>query len=159
MLHVLQRPLHTGRGSGLHYRCAAPIVIEAHGEQVVRGLDKIYAEKGVICEFDIDSGVQFDGEPGDLQELLGNLLENPFKWAKSRVLLTARPAGPPRTRRPGWCWPSTTKARGLPRARRSNSRTPSLPAPSACRSAASRTDERVWKRETVGFGMWGCGST
>ena len=54
------------------------------------GLEKIYAGKGVICEFEIDAETQFHGEPGDLQELLGNLLENAFKWAKSRVLLTVR---------------------------------------------------------------------
>jgi two-component system sensor histidine kinase PhoQ len=56
----------------------------------VRGLEKIYASKGTICEFDIDPAARFHGEPGDLQELLGNLLENAFKWAGSRVLLTVR---------------------------------------------------------------------
>ena len=34
--------------------------------------------KGVLCEFDIDPAARFHGEPGDLQELLGNLLENAF---------------------------------------------------------------------------------
>ncbi|MBN8803316.1 MAG: GHKL domain-containing protein, partial [Stenotrophomonas acidaminiphila] len=35
---------------------------------------------------------------GDLQELLGNLLENAFKWARRRVLLTVRsiPSAPGR---------------------------------------------------------------
>src|SRR3546814_3032613 len=84
-----------------HKLFAAPIDIEPHAEQIVRGLEKIYADKGVICEFGIDSGVQFYGEPGALQELLGNLLENAFKWAKSRVLLTARPAEQQPNRRPG----------------------------------------------------------
>src|SRR6185503_16798074 len=35
----------------------------------------------------------------DLQELLGNLLENGFKWARRRVLLTVR--SEPGERRPG----------------------------------------------------------
>jgi two-component system sensor histidine kinase PhoQ len=74
--------------SGGHKLFAAPIAIEPHAEQIVRGLEKIYASKGVICEFEIDPQVAFHGEPGDLQELLGNLLENAFKWARSRVLLT-----------------------------------------------------------------------
>jgi two-component system sensor histidine kinase PhoQ len=87
--------------SGGHKLFAAPVAIEPHAEQIVRGLEKIYAGKGVICEFEIDAGTQFHGEPGDLQELLGNLLENAFKWAKSRVLLTIQPGATAPNRRPG----------------------------------------------------------
>ena len=87
--------------SGGHKLFAAPVPIESHAEEIVRGLEKIYAGKGVICEFEIADGVQFYGEPVDLQELLGNLLENAFKWAKSRVLLTASPGTNQPNRRPG----------------------------------------------------------
>jgi len=87
--------------SGGHKLFAAPVPIEPHAEEIVRGLEKIYAGKGVICEFEIAEGVQFYGEPGDLQELLGNLLENAFKWAKSRVLFTAMPGEDQPNRRPG----------------------------------------------------------
>lgn len=87
--------------SGGHKLFAAPVAIEPHAEQIVRGLEKIYASKGVVCEFEIDPAAQFHGEPGDLQELLGNLLENAFKWARSRVLLTARPGATAPNRRPG----------------------------------------------------------
>lgn len=84
-----------------HKLFAAPVPIETHAELIVRGLEKIYVAKGVICEFEIDTDSRFHGEPGDLQELLGNLLENAFKWAKSRVLLTARPGATAPNRRPG----------------------------------------------------------
>ncbi|KAF1711980.1 two-component sensor histidine kinase [Pseudoxanthomonas kalamensis DSM 18571] len=77
--------------SGGHKLFAAPVAIEPNAEEIVRGLEKVYAAKGVICEFEIDPSAQFHGEIGDLQELLGNLLENAFKWARSRVLLTAQP--------------------------------------------------------------------
>ena len=87
--------------SGGHKLFAAPIAIEPHAEQIVRGLEKIYAAKGVICEFEIDPDARFHGEPGDLQELLGNLLENAFKWARSRVLLTIQPGATAPNRRPG----------------------------------------------------------
>jgi two-component system sensor histidine kinase PhoQ len=87
--------------SGGHTLFAAPVAIEPHAEQIVRGLEKIYTAKGVICEFDIDPDVRFHGEPGDLQELLGNLLENAFKWARSRVLLTVGPGAAAANRRPG----------------------------------------------------------
>jgi two-component system sensor histidine kinase PhoQ len=84
-----------------HHLFAAPVAIEPHAEQIVTGLEKVYASKGVLCEFDIAPGAQFHGEPGDLQELLGNLLENAFKWARSRVLLTVQPGERAPNRRPG----------------------------------------------------------
>ncbi|ALN59682.1 MULTISPECIES: ATP-binding protein [Lysobacter] len=87
--------------SGGHALFAAPIAIEPHAEEIVRGLEKVYASKGILCEFDLADGVQFHGEPGDLQELLGNLLENAFKWANSRVLLTVKPGETAAQRRPG----------------------------------------------------------
>lgn len=84
-----------------HALFAAPVEIEPHAEQIVRGLEKIYAGKGAVCEFEIDPAARFHGEPGDLQELLGNLLENAFKWAHSRVLLTAEVGECAPRRRPG----------------------------------------------------------
>ncbi|TDK24346.1 two-component sensor histidine kinase [Luteimonas aestuarii] len=84
-----------------HKLFAAPVDIEPHAEQIVRGLEKIYARKGVICEFELDPVARFHGEPGDLQELLGNLLENAFKWARSRVLLTVKVGDTAANRRPG----------------------------------------------------------
>ncbi|TKS52874.1 two-component sensor histidine kinase [Luteimonas yindakuii] len=84
-----------------HKLFAAPVEIEPYAEEIVRGLEKIYAAQGVICEFDIDPVARFHGEPGDLQELLGNLLENAFKWARDRVLLTVKSGAPQPDRRPG----------------------------------------------------------
>lgn len=71
-----------------HALYAAPVEVEPYAEQIVVGLEKVYAARGVLCEFEIAPEARFHGEPGDLQELLGNLLENAFKWARSRVLLT-----------------------------------------------------------------------
>ena len=87
MNDIVGYQLGRARSSG-HKLYAAPIEIERHAEDIVGGLEKIYAAKGILCEFDIDASARFHGEQGDLQELLGNLLENAFKWATSRVLLT-----------------------------------------------------------------------
>jgi len=72
-----------------HTTFAAPIRLQAPAEEVVASLEKVYAAKNVLCEFDIDPKARFYGEEGDLLELLGNLLENAFKWASSRVLFSA----------------------------------------------------------------------
>jgi two-component system, OmpR family, sensor histidine kinase PhoQ len=70
---------------------AAPLPLEPYAEEIVRSLEKVYAAKHVLCEFDIDPETRFRGDQGDLMELLGNVLENAFKWADHSVLLTARP--------------------------------------------------------------------
>ena len=84
-----------------HQLFAAPIEIQPHAEQIVAGLEKVYASKRILCEFEIDEAARFHGETGDLQELLGNLLENAFKWADSRVLLTVAEGESAPGRRPG----------------------------------------------------------
>lgn len=91
----------TRAASGGHKLFAAPVAIEPHAEQIVKGLEKIYSGKGVLCEFDVDAEARFHGESGDLQELLGNLLENAFKWARARVLLSVRVGETAANRRPG----------------------------------------------------------
>jgi two-component system sensor histidine kinase PhoQ len=84
-----------------HALYSTPIEILPHAENIVSSLEKIYKSKGVLCEFEIDQKSQFSGELGDLQELLGNFLENAFKWARQRVLLTAHPVFEPAAKRPG----------------------------------------------------------
>jgi two-component system sensor histidine kinase PhoQ len=74
-----------------HQTFAAPLPLESFAEEIVRSLEKVYAGKAVLCEFDVDTAARFHGDQGDLMELLGNLLENAFKWARRRVLLSARP--------------------------------------------------------------------
>lgn len=80
---------------------AAPIEIEAEAEDLVRSLEKVYADKNILCEFDINPAAIFYGERGDLLELLGNLLENAFKWASHRVMLHADVLPQTGHRRPG----------------------------------------------------------
>ena len=69
---------------------ASAVPIAGHAEDLVRSLEKVYAAKNVLCEFEMDEGAAFYGEQGDLLELMGNLLENAFKWAGHHVLLVAR---------------------------------------------------------------------
>ncbi len=73
-----------------HATFSAPIAVAPLAEELVRGLEKVYAARQVLCEFEIEPAARFYGEPGDLLELLGNLTENAFKWAQHRVLVTAR---------------------------------------------------------------------
>ena len=80
---------------------ASAVPIAGHAEDLVQGLEKVYAAKNVLCEFDIEDGAVFYGEQGDLLELLGNLLENAFKWADHRVLLVVKMQPQADRQRPG----------------------------------------------------------
>jgi two-component system sensor histidine kinase PhoQ len=94
--YQLARASRTG-----HALYSAPVPVLPHAESIVQSLEKIYRSKGVLCEFEVDESAQFSGELGDLQELLGNFLENAFKWANKRVLLTVKPVLEPGAKRPG----------------------------------------------------------
>jgi len=80
---------------------ASAVPIAGHAEDLVQSLEKVYAAKNVLCEFDIDEHAVFYGEQGDLLELMGNLLENAFKWASHRVLLVVKAQTTTSRQRPG----------------------------------------------------------
>ncbi len=88
MTEIVSYQLSRGVSTG-HQLFAAPLEIEGRAEGIVTSLEKVYVNKRVLCEFELDPGARFHGDQGDLMELLGNLLENAFKWARQRVLLTA----------------------------------------------------------------------
>lgn len=84
-----------------HHTFATPLPIEPFAEEIVRSLEKVYAAKQILCEFEIAPASRFHGDQGDLMELLGNLLENAFKWARRRVVLSAHAVPAPGARRAG----------------------------------------------------------
>jgi len=65
-------------------------------EALARVLTKVHAEKGLEFVLACEPGLAFQGEKQDLEEMLGNLMDNASKWAKARVEVTAvrgAPAG------------------------------------------------------------------
>ncbi|MEO8741622.1 MAG: ATP-binding protein, partial [Lysobacteraceae bacterium] len=100
MNEIVSYQLSRGVTTG-HQLFAAPLDIEARAEGIVTSLEKVYVGKRVLCEFDLDHAARFHGDQGDLMELLGNLLENAFKWANQRVLLSTRNEETRSNRRPG----------------------------------------------------------
>jgi signal transduction histidine kinase len=61
------------------------------GESIVRALERIYRDKHLTYALDCPLGTRFQGERQDLEEMLGNLLDNASKWAHTRVCLSAVP--------------------------------------------------------------------
>jgi signal transduction histidine kinase len=62
------------------------------GESLIRALERIYRDKQLSYSVECPAGTRFLGERQDLEEMLGNLLDNASKWAHARVVLAARPA-------------------------------------------------------------------
>lgn len=62
----------------------APVV-----EKVVRTFERLFRAESLSWEWTASPEAVFPGGEGDLTEILGNLLDNGRKWAKSRVRLTA----------------------------------------------------------------------
>jgi signal transduction histidine kinase len=58
-------------------------------EALGRALERINSERGISIAIECVPGVKFQGEKQDLEEMLGNLMDNACKWAKRRVLVTA----------------------------------------------------------------------
>src|SRR4029079_9021201 len=61
------------------------------GESIIRALERIYRDKHIAFSLECPPGARFQGERQDLEEMLGNLLDNASKWARSKVLLAATP--------------------------------------------------------------------
>lgn len=113
MSEIVSYQLSRAARSG-HALFSAPISIEPRAEEIVASLEKVYIGKGVFCEFEVDPEASFYGEIGDLQELLGNLLENAFKWANQRVLLTVKVEPAQGNRRPGVFFAVEDDGAGIP---------------------------------------------
>ena len=81
--HYLQRARVAAQRDSVVYRTpVAPLV-----ERMVRVMQKLNPRLGISLVLP-DEEVVFAGEREDLEELLGNLLENAMKWAKSAVRLS-----------------------------------------------------------------------
>ncbi len=63
-------------------------------DSIIRALERIYRDKQLSFSTDCPPGTRFQGERQDLEEMLGNLLDNASKWARSRVLLAASAVPP-----------------------------------------------------------------
>jgi signal transduction histidine kinase len=54
---------------------------------LARSMEKIHHHRGIAIDVDAPEGVRFRGERQDLEEMVGNLVDNACKWAQSRVAI------------------------------------------------------------------------
>jgi two-component system sensor histidine kinase PhoQ len=71
-----------------------PVALGPLCERLVRALEKAHADKRVRVELRIDPAAAARCDERDLLEMLGNVLENAYKFCRTRFRVTARPLAP-----------------------------------------------------------------
>src|SRR4051812_5360139 len=56
---------------------------------LIRTFEKIYRDKHLAIEARVAAGMRFRGERQDLEEMIGNLIDNACKWGRTRVEVSA----------------------------------------------------------------------
>jgi signal transduction histidine kinase len=64
--------------------------ISAVMDDLARVIARIHAARGIVIDAECDDAIYFRGERQDLEEMLGNLIDNACKWARARVRVRCR---------------------------------------------------------------------
>jgi signal transduction histidine kinase len=89
--HHIKRATAATRGQSLGSRADVRAVID----DLVRTLPRMYPERPIALEARATDDLYFRGERQDLEEMVGNLLDNAFKWARGRVAIASLPGETP----------------------------------------------------------------
>ena len=89
-------------GSAARRTMAQPVPVAAQLQRVLDSLQKVYSRRMIKTEVTLDDKLAFYGEQRDLLELLGNLLDNAFKYGAGRLSIEGRAIEPERSRPGLW---------------------------------------------------------
>ncbi|MSP47754.1 MAG: hypothetical protein EXQ95_00345 [Alphaproteobacteria bacterium] len=87
--HHLARASMAGPEGGVYRHTSVADVLDG----LARTLAQIHAQRDLEIDVEATAKVLFRGERQDLEEMVGNLMDNACKWARSRVSVTARSEG------------------------------------------------------------------
>ena len=82
--HYLSRARIYGKQDAIGYRTSVKSVID----DLSFAVEHIHKERGIRIEMQCQEDRWFRGEAQDLEEMAGNLIDNAFKWAKSKVMIS-----------------------------------------------------------------------
>jgi two-component system sensor histidine kinase PhoQ len=88
MQGVVDYRLRRAAATGPRTLAPPAIAIAPICREIASSLRKIYRAKDVQCDMHIPDGASYAAEPGDLYEMIGNLLDNAWKWCAGHVVLT-----------------------------------------------------------------------
>lgn len=82
--YQLQRAATAGRSQS-----ASAVLLQPLTNKIISTLNKVYKDKQIDIHIDISSSLTIKIDEGDLFELLGNLIENAYKWCNRKVSVSA----------------------------------------------------------------------
>jgi two-component system sensor histidine kinase PhoQ len=85
MTGIIEHQMKRAAASGGVLLGQAPVDVAPVVSELRVALLKVYGNKDLLFETAVAADAQFIGDRADLTELLGNLLDNACKWARSRV--------------------------------------------------------------------------
>lgn len=68
--------------------------VEPVVERLARAMRRIHEERGLEIDVSVEPSLRFRGEKEDLEEALGNLIDNACKWCRRSVVVTVRTLPP-----------------------------------------------------------------
>jgi two-component system, OmpR family, sensor histidine kinase PhoQ len=85
--YQLERARAAAPGGGHALTAHSPVrpPIRPLVQRIAASLAKLHADKAVSLGLTIDPALRFPGVEGDLMEVLGNLLDNAYKWCRRQV--------------------------------------------------------------------------
>ena len=86
----LERARLAARSSVLGTLVDIPPVVTA----LARTMEKLYRTRDIAIDVTLPKSARFRGEQQDLEEMIGNLVDNSCKWAQSRVAIEVLADGP-----------------------------------------------------------------
>jgi signal transduction histidine kinase len=89
MRHHIDYYLNRARAAAMAGALGAATEVKPLIEGLVRAFSRIYQDRGLAIEAEVPEGLKFRGEKQDLEEMIGNLVDNSCKWAASRVRIEA----------------------------------------------------------------------
>jgi signal transduction histidine kinase len=88
--HHLRRARAAARGQAIGLASDVDDVVSA----MARTLPRIHRDKDLVIDVDGEAGLRFRGDKRDLEDMVGNLMDNAAKWTGGSVEVTRQAAGP-----------------------------------------------------------------
>jgi signal transduction histidine kinase len=93
MDRLIRHHLSRSRAAVVRSTARASTQVNARLSDMVSLMRNIHRERLIVVDFDCEDGLVASVEVQDFDEIVGNLLDNASKWARSRVSVTALRAG------------------------------------------------------------------
>jgi len=90
MRNAINRHLSQARVAGLSEAIGMRTPVAESVDGLRLSMERLHAGRGLCVETRLPDALLFAGNAEDLEEMLGNLMDNACKWAKNRVLVQGR---------------------------------------------------------------------